>query len=284
MARWPHDDPASLAAFYGDPDRKEPGSRIVPVVPPFTMYYGGKPIKAIQFHEKAADALKAALDEIWDVCGRDQAKLDQLRVSHYSGAYNPRYVRGYEPGNPEGRTPRWSNHAYGAAIDFDAEHNGFGAGHGTIPQFVIDAFKRQGALWGGDYKGRTDPMHFEFCSREGAAQQVPPPVKPVPKPAPKPVPIDPPAVGGEQEPPPAAEPSPAPQPAPASPGFFGRIRNWIVGAATSVGFGGMAWLTDYKVAVVFFVFIFLMLASSTAFIIWFFGAEPVRQWVRRNVA
>lgn len=290
MARWPHDDPASLAAFYGDPAKGEPGKQLVPVVPPFQMYYDGKPIQAIKFHRKAAGALKAALDEIWEACGRDQATVDRLRISRYSGAYNPRYVRGYEPGNPQGRKPRWSNHAYGAAIDFDAEHNGFNTGKGTIPQCVIAAFDRQEALWGGDYDERTDPMHFEFCSRDKPKRRPapPPPVKPQPKPLPLPEPIDPPHAGGEQEPPPAEEPAPVPPPppapAPASTGFFGRIRNWIVGAATSVGFGGLTWLTDYKVAVVFFVFIFLMMASSVGFIIWFFGAEPVRAWVRRNIA
>lgn len=156
-SRWPNDDPKSLAKFYGDPATGEPGRHLVPVVPPFKMYYGGKAIRAIQFHKKAAPALQAALDEIWEHYGRDQATIDRLRISSYSGAYNPRLIRG-------SRT-KWSNHAYGAAIDFDAEHNGFGAGKGTMPQPVIDAFKRQGALWGGDYRGRTDPMHFEFCSR-----------------------------------------------------------------------------------------------------------------------
>ena len=29
---------------------------------------------------------------------------------------------------------------------------------------MIAAFKAEGARWGGDYKGRTDPMHFEFCA------------------------------------------------------------------------------------------------------------------------
>jgi len=33
-----------------------------------------------------------------------------------------------------------------------------------MPQLVIDAFKHQGARWGGDYRGRKDPMHFEFVS------------------------------------------------------------------------------------------------------------------------
>ena len=113
-----------------------------------------------------------------------------------------------------------------------------------MPQCVIDAFKRQGALWGGDYKGRTDPMHFEFCSRDGAVQPVPPPVKPQPKPEP----IDPPHAGGEEGPPPADEPAPVPPPAPARPGFFGRIRNWVVGALSSIGFGGVSALADWKIA------------------------------------
>jgi hypothetical protein len=280
MARWPHDDPASLAAFYGDPEKGEPGKQLVRVVPPFQMYYSGKPIETILFHRKAADALKAALDEIWDACGRDQATVDRLGISHYSGAYNPRYVRGYEPGNPQGRTPRWSNHAYGAAIDLDAEHNGFGAGHGTMPQSVIDAFKRQGALWGGDYKGRTDPMHFEFCSRDGAVQPVPPPVKPQPKPAP----IDPPYAGGEQEPPPADEPVPPPAPAPATPGFFGRIRNWVVGALSSIGFGGVGALADWKIAALLLGFLLTLSALAFGIALWLFGKQRVADWVARNIA
>jgi hypothetical protein len=102
----------------------------------------------------------AALNEVWEYYGKDQAKLDSLCISHCAGTYNPRRVRG--------SATRWSNHAFGAAIDLDAEHNGFNTGHGTMPQPVIDAFKRQGARWGGDYHGRTDPMHFEFCQNAEA--------------------------------------------------------------------------------------------------------------------
>jgi hypothetical protein len=157
MSQWPHDDPASLAAFYGNPNTGAPGKQLVPVVPPFKMYYDGKPIAHIMFHKKAALALTAALNAIWEHYDCNQAAIDKAGISRYSGAYNPRKIRG--------SATRWSNHAYGAAIDFDAEHNGFNTGHGKMPQAVVDAFKAQGALWGGDYHGRTDPMHFEFCSR-----------------------------------------------------------------------------------------------------------------------
>jgi hypothetical protein len=274
MSRWPHDDPASLAAFYGDPDQGEPDKQLVPVVPPFAMYYAGKRVPHIMFHRKAASALAAALSEIWETCQRSQARIDAARISIFSGAYNPRYVRGYEPGNAAGRTPRWSNHAYGAAIDFDAPHNGFNTGRGTMPNFVVDAFKRQGALWGGDYRGRTDPMHFEFCSRDVAPVAF----------------ADVPQADGDSDAA-AADAAPLPQgvPTPVTPagtasGFFGRARNWIVAAASSVGFGGLGALSNWEIAAVVFGFLFLSVVGIVTFIILFFGAEPVRQWVRRHVA
>ncbi len=43
MTKWPHDDAASLKAFYGDPSRGEPGQQLVAVVPPFRKTYAGKP-------------------------------------------------------------------------------------------------------------------------------------------------------------------------------------------------------------------------------------------------
>jgi hypothetical protein len=152
---WPKDNQDSLIAFYGDPGMKACESQLVPVVPPFRMTYEGQPIESIKFHKKAAGALLAALNEIWEAYGKDQSKIDAAGISRYDGAYNPRFIRG--------STTKWSNHAYGAAIDINAKDNGFNTGHGTMPKIVVDAFKRQGARWGGDYHHRTDPMHFEFC-------------------------------------------------------------------------------------------------------------------------
>lgn len=54
------------------------------------MYYDGK--RLIQFHKKVAPALLAALKEIWDYCGHDQAKVDASGASKYAGAYNRRMV------------------------------------------------------------------------------------------------------------------------------------------------------------------------------------------------
>lgn len=167
MTRWPQDNQSSRNAFYGDPGRNQIASQLVPVTPPFAMTYEGRRIKTIMFHRKCAAALLAALNEIWDACRHDQARIDAAGVSKFAGAYNRRLVRGSKT--------KWSNHAYGAAIDLNAEENGLYA-KGNMPPFVIDAFCRQGAMWGGWYKGRKDPMHFEFVDNGGRAPSSPPPV------------------------------------------------------------------------------------------------------------
>ena len=155
MPTWPRDNQSALIAFYGDPGRGEVARQLVKIVPPFQMYYDGKPLRTITFHKKAAPALLSALNKIWEYYGKDQSTIDGLGISKTAGTYNPRKVRGSKT--------KWSNHAYGAAIDINAEENGFNV-EGNIPLPVISAFKSEGFRWGGDYRGRKDPMHFEACS------------------------------------------------------------------------------------------------------------------------
>lgn len=168
MTTWPKDTQAARNAFYGDPGKGEIPAQMVPVVPPFAMYYEGRRVKSLLFHRKAAPALLAALNEIWDYCGRDQARIDAAGVSKYAGAYNHRLVRGSKF--------KWSNHAYAAAIDLNAGENALGVKKGTMPQFVVDAFCRQGAMWGGWYNQRPDWMHFEFVDNGGRKPTSPAPV------------------------------------------------------------------------------------------------------------
>jgi hypothetical protein len=65
-----------------------------------------------------------------------------------------------------GSKTKWSNHAYAAAIDLNAGENALGK-KGNMPQFIVDAFCRQGAMWGGWYVKRPDWMHFEFVDNGG---------------------------------------------------------------------------------------------------------------------
>ncbi len=145
----PHDDTASLLAFYGKPWINAALLTTVPV--PFPMSYGAAPVTKIQVHVKSADALKRALETI---AAFEPAV--RKHVQHFSGTYNYRPIRG---------SSRLSCHAFGAAIDFDAAN--LPLGHGVpaseMPQEVVDAFESQGFFWGGDYTGRKDPMHFQLA-------------------------------------------------------------------------------------------------------------------------
>lgn len=147
---------AEKIKFYGNP--LLPGWQekyLTSIVPPFQMYYEHKPIKSIRVHKKCADAFMSAFHEIWDKCGHDQKKVDATGASDFGGTFNIRKIAG---------SSNLSNHSFGCAIDLSPSTNGFNTKVTTLSKVVIDAFKKQGFRWGGDYKHRTDPMHFEAVS------------------------------------------------------------------------------------------------------------------------
>ena len=164
MTKWPRNNQAELKAFYGDPAKNEVEPQLVYIYPPFQMFYPSDdgrhtPVTKIRVHKKCAAAFNAAFAEIWLAFGKDQNAINKAGLNEYNGGYEKRLVRG--------STENWSNHAFGAAIDINATHNPLGATKGQMPQEAIDAFVRQGAMWGGYYSGRKDLMHFEFMDNGG---------------------------------------------------------------------------------------------------------------------
>lgn len=157
--KWPHDDTHSKNAFYGDFHGKAWASlNLVHITAPFQMYYVKGPVPSILVHRKIAPALMLVFDEVWEHCQHDQKNVDATGASDYGGCFNIRPIAGH----PDS----WSNHSWACAIDLSPSTNGFRHDASTtLSSIVIDSFKRQGALWGGDYHGRKDPMHFEFVSR-----------------------------------------------------------------------------------------------------------------------
>lgn len=176
MPRWPHDDMQSLVAFYGDPnDANFHSEQIVRIMPPWQLFYAGRPwTHGIEVHRKCASALSAALQEIWEHAGRTQAAIDACGLSNFSGSYVNRDVRGH-PGVK-------SVHAFGAAFDFDAEHNPLGATRGAMPSEAVASFKHQEGTWGGDFVHRKDWMHFQFAYEGTWAAPKAAPAEPAPEP------------------------------------------------------------------------------------------------------
>src|SRR5882762_9028355 len=155
--KWPHDDMASKIAFFGDPRKADFQSvNMITVIPPFQMYYDKHPLKGINVNKKIASSLLAVFNEILDKCGHDQKKIDEIGASVYGGCYNFRPIRG---------SSNLSNHAFAAAIDLDPDRNPLGGKKSNWPKLVLDAFAKEQWLWGGNYSGRRDNMHWEAVSR-----------------------------------------------------------------------------------------------------------------------
>lgn len=156
----PHDDTASLLAFYGDPRGDLDAWKVKNVVTvkcPWTLLYEGKPWNhPIPFHRKAAAGLKQALDTIWAAAQQDDASPLLKHVRHYSGSGNLRPIR---------NSTRISTHGFWAAIDFDAEHLPLAKAvpKSEMPEQIVNAFIGSGAAWGGNWTGRKDPMHFQYA-------------------------------------------------------------------------------------------------------------------------
>ena len=160
---FPHDDTASLVAFYGDPSVNNAAwqaANLVPVVPPYQMYGGDNddgtsPVKSIYFHKKCAPNLLAALTDIWNYYGKDDEKIHAVGLHRFSGAYNYRPIRG---------STRLSDHSFGCAIDIDSQAHPMNYEHKyPLPQPVYDAFVASKATMGQDFIHRQDPMHAQYA-------------------------------------------------------------------------------------------------------------------------
>lgn len=150
-------------AYYGDPtvNNKEWQARNLVLVPvPWATYYDGKRVNSVRVHRLVAGSLIKVFDNAWKAIGKDQAKAVARGWAVYNGSYAYRPIRGAKT---------ISNHSFGAALDFDAANNGLNSSPTDSRGFtssdpLVKAFIGEGWRWGGNYKGRTDPMHFEAVS------------------------------------------------------------------------------------------------------------------------
>jgi hypothetical protein len=89
--------------------------------------------------------------------------LDRL-VHEYAGCYAARTVARSPTAPP-------SQHAYGAAVDINAEENPFGA-EPTMDPRIVRVFERWGFVWGGDFL-IPDGQHFEYLGDPHTVTAVP---------------------------------------------------------------------------------------------------------------
>ena len=148
-ARWPKPDLASMKSFYGEPGNE---GNLVVIEFPYRMYYDGKVVTKTRVHEQCADSLMRVLVNIGRSYGTRSDIMDE--ASDYGGCYNFRNSRG---------SNSLSKHAWGAAIDLDADDNTFRQSwpmQADMPLEIIEEFAKEGWLSAAAFWG-YDAMHFQ---------------------------------------------------------------------------------------------------------------------------
>jgi hypothetical protein len=146
---WPNSDQISLRKFYGQPGDE---SNLITVDFPFATLYEGKQVKKFRCHKKVADSLVRVLKAIGEKYGKNREIMEE--AEDFGGVYNFRNKRG-------GST--YSVHAWGAAIDLDADDNTFRDSwpmKADMPLEIMEEFSKEGWLSAGAFWG-YDSMHFQ---------------------------------------------------------------------------------------------------------------------------
>ncbi len=115
---------------------------------PYSLLFDDKPVTRSRCHKLLVDNFKKVFLDI------KAAGLENV-VKNYGGIYAPRPIRGH-PSHP-------STHSWGIAIDLEPEKFPLGS-QARFPDDIITIFRNAGFFYGGDFKSRKDPMHFQFCT------------------------------------------------------------------------------------------------------------------------
>jgi len=119
---------------------------------PYTLYYDGRPTNRARCHALLVQNFQAAFEGIKAAGLQDEAR-------NYGGIFMQR---------PSRTSPKPSTHSWGIAIDIEPAKYPLEKPttkvHLRLPQGIIDAFKAAGFMYGGDFKGTKDPMHFQFAT------------------------------------------------------------------------------------------------------------------------
>jgi hypothetical protein len=99
-------------------------------------------------HRLLIPRLVGALTEI-----EEEGLAELIDPETYGGCYVPRFI-------DRDTTKPLSNHAFGLALDLNTTTNQLGT-KGNMDPRIVEIFQKWGFNWGGAWRPRPDPMHFE---------------------------------------------------------------------------------------------------------------------------
>lgn len=174
----PEDSSTKKNSAFGNGGRTTPRGRGrggVEAVPSNDERWGGPGISDDpQWQSENLVTIESGNGESWQVnklaAAAFQGFLTELEATGYgiksSGGFNYRPIRG-------SKTGKLSEHGKGLAIDLNAETNPLGSEATDLPPNVSEIAAKYGLKWGGDFKGRKDPMHFEYVVNGGGPAGMP---------------------------------------------------------------------------------------------------------------
>ena len=114
---------------------------------PYPLIYTGKEVKRSRCHCLLVEVFQEIFQEIKNKGLEDEAK-------NFGGIYARRSIRD-RPSFP-------STHSFGIAIDLEPQKYPLGSDK-RMPEELIKTFEQWGFFYGGDFKSRKDPQHFQYA-------------------------------------------------------------------------------------------------------------------------
>lgn len=118
--------------------------------------------------------VKAPNGQSWRVYKPAEAAFNGLLGDLVAAGYNPVSGGGFNYRKIRGGS-QLSQHAFGTAIDVSPDDNPMlnGQLRTNLPPNVAEIAAKHGLEWGGNWKNRPDPMHFEYVGGGQPAQSAP---------------------------------------------------------------------------------------------------------------
>jgi len=114
---------------------------------PYPLLYDGREVKRTRCHRLMVEIFQEVFREI-------EARDLISEAKNYGGIYAKRGIRGRES-HP-------STHCWGIAIDLEPKKYPLGSLE-RMPDELVEIFTDKGFVYGGDFRGRKDPQHYQFC-------------------------------------------------------------------------------------------------------------------------
>lgn len=114
---------------------------------PYPLLYDGKQVHRSRCHRLAVENFVDALSRVKAAGLEDEAR-------NYGGIYAKRAIRG--------QTSHPSTHSWGIAIDLEPAKYPLGSVK-RFPERIVEIFHGAGFVYGGDFRSRLDPMHFQLA-------------------------------------------------------------------------------------------------------------------------